>query len=59
MYPHICEIVCRMIVSVSSPVCALLDVHVFFDFCNANFLPLLVLTALMLYLVKKYYKDLV
>ena len=38
---------------------ALMDIHVFVDFVNATFLPLLLLTLLGLYLVRKFYKQLV
>lgn len=38
---------------------ALLDIHVFIDFVNATFLPLLVLAMGSLFLVYKYYDKLV
>ena len=38
---------------------ALLDVHVYVDFVNATFLPILVLTLVGLYLVRSFYKQLV
>jgi len=38
---------------------ALLDIHVFIDFVNATFLPLLVLATGSLFLVYKYYDKLV
>lgn len=40
-------------------VSALLDVHIFIDFVNTTFFPLILLTALSLYLVGRYYKSLV
>ncbi len=38
---------------------ALLDIHVFIDFVNATFFPLLLLTVCSLVLVYKYYDKLV
>jgi hypothetical protein len=38
---------------------ALLDIHVLMDFVNATFAPILLLTLVGLYLVSKYYSDLV
>eukprot|EP00934_Nitzschia_sp_Nitz4_P008428 Nitzschia sp. Nitz4//scaffold374_size14026//8812//11579//NITZ4_008960-RA/size14026-augustus-gene-0.12-mRNA-1//-1//CDS//3329549626//8418//frame0 len=40
-------------------VCALLDIHIFIDFVNATFFPVLILTFGCMYLVDRYYKDLV
>jgi hypothetical protein len=37
---------------------ALLDIHVFVDFVNATFLPVLILTLVGLYLARRYYKRL-
>ena len=38
---------------------ALFDIHVFVDFVNATFLPIVVLTLAGMYMVKVYYSDLV
>ena len=38
---------------------AILDIHVFVDFVNATFLPLIILTAAGLYAVNQYYHKLV
>ena len=40
-------------------VSALMDIHIFIDFVNATFLPLLLLTVCCLVLVYKYYDKLV
>lgn len=49
----------RVVADGSITISALLDIHVLIDFVNATFLPVLVLTVVGLYLVRRFYKQLV
>ncbi|CAB9525160.1 SPX domain-containing membrane protein [Seminavis robusta] len=49
----------RVVADSMITLCALLDIHVFVDFVNATFFPILVLTLAGLYMVQKLYSKLV